>query len=335
MIVTKVPGLDTPAAFARTGAVPITDIERSFDPDQPIVVINARTLERQLIWSELDANPADPRDVTLIVRPGRELRRGRALHRGAPQPARRRRPQDPAAACLQSTEGSQAGSAGRRAPRSLRAAVRNAQARRHQAQGALPGLGLHRRKPRGPERPRAPDPQPGVRGAGRPRPRPTSSPREASRPSRPTRTSRTMSRTRPSSTAAATSATRSASAATSACPASSMPRAARPARSSRSAPTACRSASPATRRSANVVCVIPKTPPPGPLRPSLYGHGLLGGAGEVTGGNVRAMANEHGFVFCATDWTGHVDARRAERARRCSRTCRASRRSRTAPSRAS
>ena len=70
MIVTKVPGLDTPEAFARTGAVPITDIERSFDPDQPIVVINARTLERQLIWSELDANPADPRDVTLIVRPG-------------------------------------------------------------------------------------------------------------------------------------------------------------------------------------------------------------------------------------------------------------------------
>ena len=42
----------------------------------------------------------------------------------------------------------------------------------------------------------------------------------------------------------------------------------------------------------------------GPLRPSLYGHGLLGGAGEVTGGNIRAMANEHGFVFCATDWTG-------------------------------
>ena len=55
---------------------------------------------------------------------------------------------------------------------------------------------------------------------------------------------------------------------------------------------------------ANVVCVIPKSPPAGPLRPSLYGHGLLGSGGEVTGDNVRAMANEHGFVFCATDWTG-------------------------------
>jgi hypothetical protein len=54
---------------------------------------------------------------------------------------------------------------------------------------------------------------------------------------------------------------------------------------------------------ANVVCVLPKSHA-GPLRPALYGHGLLGGAGEVTGDNVRAMANEHGFVFCATDWTG-------------------------------
>ena len=76
MIVTKVPGLDTPEAFARTGAVPITDIARTFDAGQPIVVINARTLERHLIWSELDANPADPRDVTLIIRPAVNFEEG-------------------------------------------------------------------------------------------------------------------------------------------------------------------------------------------------------------------------------------------------------------------
>ena len=35
-IVTKVPGLDTPAAFARTGSVPITDVARSFDAGAPI-----------------------------------------------------------------------------------------------------------------------------------------------------------------------------------------------------------------------------------------------------------------------------------------------------------
>ena len=74
-ITTKVPGLDTPPAFQNTGAVPITDIERTYDRDQPIVVINADTRQRHLIWSELDANPADPADVNLIIRPAVNSRR--------------------------------------------------------------------------------------------------------------------------------------------------------------------------------------------------------------------------------------------------------------------
>ena len=45
MILTKVPGLDTPAAFKKTGAVPVTDIARTYDRSQPIVVINTRTKE--------------------------------------------------------------------------------------------------------------------------------------------------------------------------------------------------------------------------------------------------------------------------------------------------
>src|SRR5436309_1932287 len=69
-IVTKVPGLDNPQAFHRTRAVPITDMARSFDRNQPVVVINAKTRSRQLIWSELDANPSNPDDVNLIIRPG-------------------------------------------------------------------------------------------------------------------------------------------------------------------------------------------------------------------------------------------------------------------------
>ena len=39
-------------------------------------------------------------------------------------------------------------------------------------------------------------------------------------------------------------------------------------------------------------------------RPSLYGHGLLGGRGEVGAGNVNQFASEHGMVFCAIDWFG-------------------------------
>ncbi|HRE02009.1 MAG TPA: hypothetical protein PLV68_11970 [Ilumatobacteraceae bacterium] len=35
-----------------------------------------------------------------------------------------------------------------------------------------------------------------------------------------------------------------------------------------------------------------------------YGHGLLGRATEINAGNVRAFANEHNIVFCATKWAG-------------------------------
>ena len=68
-IVTKVPGLDTPAAFAKTDPVPITDVQRSFERDAPIVVLNADTGQRHLIWSELDSNASTPADVALIIRP--------------------------------------------------------------------------------------------------------------------------------------------------------------------------------------------------------------------------------------------------------------------------
>ena len=69
LIITKVPGLDTPEAFRRTGAVPVTDLARAYDRKQPIVVINTRTKKRHLIWSELDANPTNPADVNLLIRP--------------------------------------------------------------------------------------------------------------------------------------------------------------------------------------------------------------------------------------------------------------------------
>ena len=36
----------------------------------------------------------------------------------------------------------------------------------------------------------------------------------------------------------------------------------------------------------------------------IYGHGLLGSASEVNSGPQRAMANEHGYIYCATDWSG-------------------------------
>ncbi|WP_242619185.1 hypothetical protein [Actinomadura fibrosa] len=54
-------------------------------------------------------------------------------------------------------------------------------------------------------------------------------------------------------------------------------------------------------------CEIPVSALTTPARPALYGHGLLGNEGEVDAGNVKAMAAEHGFVFCATKWIGMAD----------------------------
>ena len=75
-IVTRVPGLDTPEAFRRTGAVPVNDMARAYDRRQPIVVINARTRRRHLIWAELDSNASARRQVTLLIHPGVNFREG-------------------------------------------------------------------------------------------------------------------------------------------------------------------------------------------------------------------------------------------------------------------
>ncbi|MDQ1460159.1 MAG: hypothetical protein QOI08_1643, partial [Actinomycetota bacterium] len=55
---------------------------------------------------------------------------------------------------------------------------------------------------------------------------------------------------------------------------------------------------------ANFICVLPSTlSSAGPATPTLYGHGLLGDAGEVEGGSFRAGIS-HNLMGCATDWVG-------------------------------
>ncbi|MEC9391467.1 MAG: hypothetical protein VX944_15450 [Myxococcota bacterium] len=43
---------------------------------------------------------------------------------------------------------------------------------------------------------------------------------------------------------------------------------------------------------------------PRPLPLIQYGHGLLGGQGEVTNGYLSEFANDHGYILFAVDWTG-------------------------------
>jgi hypothetical protein len=58
---------------------------------------------------------------------------------------------------------------------------------------------------------------------------------------------------------------------------------------------------------ANFDCIIPKvatTGAGGTARPSLYGHGLFGSAGEVASGPQRSLSQGHDIVHCATDEIG-------------------------------
>jgi hypothetical protein len=75
-IVVNVPGLDTPAALERTGAVPINHVGRYRQRSQPIVVIDAETGERWPIWAEIDANATSPAGAALLINPARNFDSG-------------------------------------------------------------------------------------------------------------------------------------------------------------------------------------------------------------------------------------------------------------------
>ncbi len=71
-LITRVPGLD----FAKSAIVPITDIGAYARKRAPVVLINTRTHQRHPIWAEMDSNPAKASDVTLEIRPARNLEEG-------------------------------------------------------------------------------------------------------------------------------------------------------------------------------------------------------------------------------------------------------------------
>ena len=77
MLITKVPGLDTPAAARRSKLPPIGNLSRSLAKRSPVVVIDARTRKRHPIWAEVDSNPKRPADRVLIIRPGKNFTEGR------------------------------------------------------------------------------------------------------------------------------------------------------------------------------------------------------------------------------------------------------------------
>ncbi|HEX8120439.1 MAG TPA: hypothetical protein VF549_04155 [Solirubrobacteraceae bacterium] len=75
-LITRVPGLDDITAFRKSKLPPIDDPAQSLSKRSPVVVINTRTGRRHLVWAELDQNPAAPTDRNLIVRPAQNFDEG-------------------------------------------------------------------------------------------------------------------------------------------------------------------------------------------------------------------------------------------------------------------
>ncbi|MFN8162177.1 MAG: hypothetical protein U0R52_14155 [Solirubrobacterales bacterium] len=75
-IVLRVPGLDNPAAMTKTGAVAINQIGRYKDRNAPVVVIDAETGKRWPVWVEIDSNAATPADTALLIHPAKNFAAG-------------------------------------------------------------------------------------------------------------------------------------------------------------------------------------------------------------------------------------------------------------------
>jgi hypothetical protein len=75
-IVLRVPGLDNAAAMSKTGAVGLQNMGATFAKQAPIVVIDQATGRRQLIWAELDANATSPATTDLLIHPGKDFIEG-------------------------------------------------------------------------------------------------------------------------------------------------------------------------------------------------------------------------------------------------------------------
>lgn len=86
-LITRVPGLGTPAALAATGAPTVNHIGISLQPNSPIVVIDAKTGQRWPVWAEVDqaaaledgkltGPPPKPEDAALLIYPARNFLEG-------------------------------------------------------------------------------------------------------------------------------------------------------------------------------------------------------------------------------------------------------------------
>ena len=163
-IVVRLKGLTPGKAFTRSRLVPLSDLGRSFAKRAGVVVINARTRKRQLIYAELDANAKRASDKTLLIHPGKNFDEGaryivalRGLRTSSGKQIK----------AQQGLRRAQAGQGPEAPAQALQGHLQDAQARRHREGEPDARLGLHRRQREGADRAHAAHPQRRVRPARR------------------------------------------------------------------------------------------------------------------------------------------------------------------------
>src|SRR3954453_9209484 len=299
-VVVRVPGLDNPAAFRRSHVVSVFNPGQSFAPHQSVLLIDEANAKRRLIWAELDAHAPDPAHTNLIIHAGRNLREGhhyivalrnlrnaagtrlrpphwfRVLRRqrGGGSPALRR--DKPRYArilrVLKRADVRKPGLymawdftvASRRGLTGRMLSIRNGAFRRLGDSNLSDGV---------------------VQGTA---PAFHVDKVEDFTPEEDDRIARTVTGT----------FTVPCYLDQAGCPPGSRFHYAS------ADPDARPAALPGNTIQAPFICNIPRAALDSPARPSLYGHGLLGGPDEINAGNVKDMSQEHDMIFCGTTWAG-------------------------------
>ncbi len=298
-IVVRVPGLDNPTALAQTNPAPLTDMSEAFRPNAPIVVIDAQTHERRLIWAELDSNAPNAASTTLLIHPGKNFTEG---HRyivamrnlknqngntlAAPTWFKLLRDREPLPPDQQSQKArydsifKSLGQAGIQRSNLYMAWDFTVMSRR-----SLSSRMLHIRNRAFLQLGDA-NLADGIAAGHAPVFEVTS--QEDFTPAEDPRVMRIVTGTFQVPCYLTTNDCAIGGGF----------------HYSSANPEAPPTQKPGNMATAPFQCIIPQAAASNPARASLYGHGLLGSAGEVDAGNVKDMASEHDLMFCATDWWG-------------------------------
>ena len=294
MLIVKVPGLDNQEALERSRLPSLRDIASSLRKRSPIVVLNARTAKRHPVWAELDSNASTDANRMLIIRPARNFSEGeryivvlRDLKTASGAPIGRK------ARIRTALRRSRGGVGGFRRRGGFRALRKAGVSRRGvylawdftvASERSLAGRALHIRddafRQLGDRNLRD------LKASGRA----PSFRIDSSTDLMPAEDDRIARRVEGTITGVPCYLTNGCA------PGGQFTfdgRGRPQQHGTTDVPFTCR-----IPRSA----LDPADPPP--ARPVLYGHGLLGSPNEVDASNVRSMANEYNFVFCATAWAG-------------------------------